>query len=143
MPSLSVSQPFQTVHPIDLTAAGLVTLATPGKYGPDSSLISNTVVLQWFTGNAPAPRAACPISIGFPVFFTATQKLLLYEQKHPQSYWGQDVFISDSLPRARAFWKVTDAGILHWVQVKWWHCLVHLVVSSCLKSKWKTILFFF
>lgn len=58
MPSLSVSQPFQTVHPNDLTAAGLVTLATPGKYGPDSSLISNTVVLQWFTGNAPAPRAA-------------------------------------------------------------------------------------
>lgn len=46
-----------------------------------------------------------------------------------------------SLPCARAFWKVTDTGILHWVQVKWWPYLVHLVVSSCLKSKWKTILF--
>lgn len=71
-PSLSVSHPFQTVHPIDLTATGLVTLATPGKYGPDSSLVSNIVALQWFTGNAPAPRAARPISVGFPVFFTAT-----------------------------------------------------------------------
>lgn len=126
---------METVHCIGWTATGLVTLDIPGKCGPDASLVSNTVALQWFMGNAPDPHLSWATR---NFFFCCHVKSFCFTNRNTQNPTGRRrcLFLTASL----STWELTSpvrklltfyTGYELNVGIIWFVCLFHLA------SKWK------